>query len=205
MRIINDPETLAEVCAHARMVGELVEPVLVHCMQWRPCTCSEATGLVVTALRQESDTERERGVKPPEQQRTHKERASARERDRGRERRKTTRTILKAWLARYTLSSLSHRWPPLHTYLLQQAEDKARLQREMDARYLNPETVEYKKFKAKIDAKKEREQNQRDNKPETDGRRPVKREKNADERRWRLENRRIKNGRVPATGGGAFG
>ncbi|CAM9405931.1 unnamed protein product [Pylaiella littoralis] len=89
--------------------------------------------------------------------------------------------------------------------LRKQAEDKARLQREMDARYLNPETVEYKKFKAKIDAKKEREQNQRDNKPETDGRRPVKREKNADERRWRLENRRIKNGRVPATGGGAFG
>lgn len=85
------------------------------------------------------------------------------------------------------------------------AEDKARLQREMEARYLNPETVEYKKFREKMDAKKEKEQNQRDKKPQTDGRRPVKREKNADERRLRLENRRVKNGRVPKTGGDAFG
>ncbi|CAM9433424.1 unnamed protein product [Ectocarpus fasciculatus] len=88
--------------------------------------------------------------------------------------------------------------------LRKQAEDKARLQREMDARYLNPETQEYKKFREKLDAKKEKEKNQRDKKPKAESRRPVKREKNADERRLRLENRRVKNGRLPPVGG-AFG
>lgn len=87
---------------------------------------------------------------------------------------------------------------------LQLAEDKARLQREMEARYLHPETQEYKKFREKMDAKKEREQQQRDKKSKVDSRRPVKLETNADERRLRLENRRVKNGRIP-TSGGAFG
>lgn len=87
---------------------------------------------------------------------------------------------------------------------LQLAEDKARLQREMEARYLHPETQEYKRFKEKLEAKTEREKNQRDKKPKDEGRRPVKREKNTDDRRLRLENRRIKDGRVP-TVGGAFG
>ncbi|CAM9895582.1 unnamed protein product [Scytosiphon promiscuus] len=84
------------------------------------------------------------------------------------------------------------------------AEDKARLQREMEARYLHPETQEYKKFKEKLDAKKEKEKDRRDKQPKGNSRRPVKREKNADDRRLRLENRRIKDGRVP-TAGGAFG
>lgn len=75
------------------------------------------------------------------------------------------------------------------------------MQREMEARYLYPETVEYKKFREKLDAKKEKEKNQRDKKPKADSRRPVKLEKNADERRLRLENRRVRNGRVPTTGG----
>eukprot|EP00752_Nemacystus_decipiens_P006885 g6184.t3 len=83
------------------------------------------------------------------------------------------------------------------------AEDKARLQREMEARYLNPETQEYKKFREKMDAKKQKEKNQRDKKPKADSRRPVKLETKADERRLRLENRRVRNGRVP-TAGGAF-
>lgn len=79
------------------------------------------------------------------------------------------------------------------------------MQREMEARYLNPETQEYKKFREKVDAKKEKEKKQRDKKPTADSRRPVKLEKNVDERRLRLENRRVKNGRVPNTPGGAFG
>lgn len=74
----------------------------------------------------------------------------------------------------------------------------------MEARYLNPETQEYKKFREKLDAKKEKEKNRRDKKPKAESRRPVKREKNADERRLRLENRRVKNGRLPPVGG-AFG
>lgn len=87
--------------------------------------------------------------------------------------------------------------------LRQEAQAKAALQREMDARILNPETAEYKKYREKLDAKKEKEKNQRDRKaPPT--RRPVKREKNADDRRLRLENRRARNARLPAAGG-AFG
>jgi len=78
------------------------------------------------------------------------------------------------------------------------------LQREMEARYLNPETQEYKKFREKMDAKREKQQQQRDRKPKANSRRPVKLEKNVDDRRLRLENRRVKNGRVP-TAGGAFG
>lgn len=70
----------------------------------------------------------------------------------------------------------------------------------MEARYLNPETQEYKKFKEKVEARKQKEQNQRDKKaPVT--RRPVKREKNADDRRMRLEYRRIRTGRTPAEQG----
>lgn len=74
----------------------------------------------------------------------------------------------------------------------------------MDARYLNPETVEYRKFREKLDAKREKEKKQGGKKPKADSRRPVKLEKNVDDRRLRLENRRVKNGRVP-TAGGAFG
>lgn len=103
---------------------------------------------------------------------------------------------------------LSRPHPPMTSRTLhrinQLAEDKARLQREMEARYLNPETQEYKKFREKMDAKREKEQKQRNRKPKANNRRPVKLEKNVDDRRLRLENRRVKNGRVP-TAGGAFG
>lgn len=70
----------------------------------------------------------------------------------------------------------------------------------MEVRYLNPETQEFKKFKEKVDAKREKANKGRD-KAATPTRRPVKREKHANQRRLRLENRRARNGRIPAAGG----
>ncbi|CAN0351765.1 unnamed protein product, partial [Laminaria digitata] len=90
--------------------------------------------------------------------------------------------------------------------LRKEAEAKAALQREMEKRYLNPETHEYKMYKEKLDAKKAKEKKQLDKldkKAPPAGRRPEKREKRADERRLRLEGRRARNGRS-AVAGGAF-
>lgn len=78
------------------------------------------------------------------------------------------------------------------------------MQREMEERYLNPETHEYKMYKDKLEAKKAKEKNQRDKKSPPQGRRPEKREKRADDRRLRLEGRRARNGRSAVAGGGAF-
>lgn len=75
------------------------------------------------------------------------------------------------------------------------------MQREMEERYLNPETHEYKMYRAKLDAKKAKEKNQLDKKAPPAGRRPEKREKRADERRLRLESRRARNGKSSVTGG----
>lgn len=82
----------------------------------------------------------------------------------------------------------------------QEAETKAKLKHEMESRYLNPETEEYKRFRAKVDAKREKETHQKDRKAPP-ARRPVKRETQADVRRMRLENRRVKAGRLPDAGG----
>lgn len=79
----------------------------------------------------------------------------------------------------------------------QEAETKAELKRLMEVRYLDPETQEYKTFKEKAEAKREKANKGRD-KAATPTRRPVKREKQANQRRLRLENRRAKNGRIPA-------
>lgn len=103
----------------------------------------------------------------------------------------------------------NHRWtipillPPPNPSLCavrdQEAEAKAKLKREMEARYLNPETQEYKKYREKFDAKKEKEKAQRNAKRATS--RSAKRETDADNRRLRLENRRAKNGGVPVARG----
>lgn len=77
---------------------------------------------------------------------------------------------------------------------------KEKLRQQYEAQYLNPETEEYKRFRAKVDAKREKQRLQRDKdgdvKREPPTRRPVKREKKANDRRLRLEGRRMKRGRL---------
>lgn len=72
----------------------------------------------------------------------------------------------------------------------------------MESRYLNPQTEEYKRFRAKVDAKREKQKQQNDKdkdngkKREPPTRRPVKREHKANDRRLRLESRRLKQERL---------
>lgn len=85
-------------------------------------------------------------------------------------------------------------------HLQQEAETKEKLRQQYEAQYLNPETEEYKIFRAKVDAKREKQRLQRDKdgdvNREPPTRRPVKREKKANDRRLRLEGRRLRRGRL---------
>ncbi|CAM9181623.1 unnamed protein product [Discosporangium mesarthrocarpum] len=84
----------------------------------------------------------------------------------------------------------------------EQAMEKETLRREMEIRLLNPETQEYKRFKEKVEAKKEKARLMRDKDGQRKTRRPVKREAQGEERRLRLENRRAKNRDPPKKGPG---
>lgn len=66
----------------------------------------------------------------------------------------------------------------------------------MEERTTVPETLEYKRYREKVDARKGKQKNQRYQRV-PGGRQPLK-EQNAYDRRLRLENRRAKN-RRPTT------
>lgn len=78
----------------------------------------------------------------------------------------------------------------------QEADAKAALARYEESKYLYPETQEYKRFRAKIDARREGAAQQPES-PEASARRPVTMEQRVETRRLRLENRRKRDGRLP--------
>ncbi|CAM9224798.1 unnamed protein product [Choristocarpus tenellus] len=71
--------------------------------------------------------------------------------------------------------------------------EAAKLQQETEMNLFHPETIEYKKFKAKADAKREKANQLQDKRGVKKTRRPVKRKVLGEDRRFRLENRRAKN------------